>query len=198
MLHRERRENRLWNFDYDSNGCYFITICTKDRKNYFGEIVDKKMNLSEIGLNAEKCWKEIPNHFREIQLKDFVIMPNHMHGIIKIENIKFVGDLNNLIIGNLKDSFVGDGHARPLRYNPNDITCFLRSGNQKRQHQTIPVIMGSFKSAVSKIGHMTDKKFAWQRSYFDEFITNMKMYKNIVCYIKHNVDNWEDDEFNKE
>jgi len=64
--------------------------------------------------------------------------------------------------------------------------------------QAIPVVIGSFKSAVTKISHTIDTKFAWQRSYFDEFIKMKKMYKNIVCYIKHNVDNWENDEFNKE
>jgi len=60
-----------------SKGRYFITICTKNREYYFGEIIDIKMILSEIGKIAHKYWQEIPNHFSFAQLDKFVIMPNH-------------------------------------------------------------------------------------------------------------------------
>ena len=76
---------RLSSWDYSSNGAYFITICTKDRKHYFGEIMDAKMRLSEIGLFADTCWTNIPNHFPHFHLDEFIIMPNHIHGIVMIE-----------------------------------------------------------------------------------------------------------------
>ena len=77
---------RLKNWDYTFNGYYFITICTKNKECYFGEIIDDKMILSEIGKIAHKYWQEIPKHFPFAQLDKFVIMPNHMHGIIIIDN----------------------------------------------------------------------------------------------------------------
>lgn len=75
---------RLKNYDYSSNGYYFITICTKNRVHYFGKIIDQKMELSEIGKIAHKCWLEIPNHFPFVVLDESIIMPDHIHGIVVI------------------------------------------------------------------------------------------------------------------
>ncbi|MEJ5245220.1 MAG: hypothetical protein WHV28_05860 [Bacteroidota bacterium] len=76
---------RLQNWNYGWNAAYFVTICTHDRQNFFGDIVDGKMVLSEIGELANQYWLEIPNHFSFVQLGAFVIMPNHIHGIIIID-----------------------------------------------------------------------------------------------------------------
>ncbi|MBK7129110.1 MAG: hypothetical protein IPM74_03915 [Crocinitomicaceae bacterium] len=73
---------RLCGFDYTSAGSYFITICTKNRIPFFGQIVEGKMVLSEIGELAKTFWQEIPQHFPNAQLNEFIIMPDHMHGII--------------------------------------------------------------------------------------------------------------------
>lgn len=76
---------RLRNWDYGSNAIYFVTICTQNREHYFGEIADGQMNLSETGKMANRFWFEIPNHFPFVQLGEFVVMPNHVHGIIIID-----------------------------------------------------------------------------------------------------------------
>ena len=76
---------RLQNWDYGSNAAYFITICTKKRKHFFGEIINKEMQLNDAGKLAEQYWLEIPNHFPFIELGNFVVMPNHMHGILIID-----------------------------------------------------------------------------------------------------------------
>lgn len=75
---------RLKNWDYGSNGAYFITICTHHRIHYFGKIISQQMQLTGIGQMAEKYWLEIPNHFPFVELGNFVIMPNHMHGVLII------------------------------------------------------------------------------------------------------------------
>ncbi len=75
---------RLKNWDYSSNGNYFITMCTKYRRHLFGKIINGEMILSEIGKIAYKYWQEIPNHFLFVRLDKFVIMPDHIHGIINI------------------------------------------------------------------------------------------------------------------
>jgi putative transposase len=75
---------RYRGYDYSSPGKYFITICTKNKKPYFGEVVNGKMILSETGQIAEKFWREIPGHFPNIKLDEYIIMPDHIHGIIII------------------------------------------------------------------------------------------------------------------
>jgi REP element-mobilizing transposase RayT len=77
---------RMKNYDYASNGAYFITIVTQNRDHFFGDIVDNKMILNEIGKIAQKYWDEIPQHFPFIRLDEMVVMPNHIHGILWIDD----------------------------------------------------------------------------------------------------------------
>lgn len=76
---------RLRTRNYGWNAAYFVTICTKNREYFFGKIADGQMQLTDIGQIAEKCWNEIPQHFPFVQLGAFVVMPNHVHGIIVID-----------------------------------------------------------------------------------------------------------------
>ena len=86
---RYRNEStRLQNWDYRWEGAYFITFCTKNRKQYFGEVIDGKMNLSSIGVIADIFWHEIKNHSKNIRLGSFVVMPDHIHGVLIIEKDK--------------------------------------------------------------------------------------------------------------
>ncbi|MFJ1261191.1 transposase [Capnocytophaga canis] len=80
----KRRSIRLKGYDYSREGLYFITICCQNRAHYFGEIINEEMQLNEIGEIAQKCWRDIPNHFKNVLLHTFVVMPNHIHGIIEI------------------------------------------------------------------------------------------------------------------
>lgn len=77
---------RLKNWNYSSNGYYFITICTQNREHFFGKIINDEMRLSEIGKIAKEYWLEIPNHFPFVVLDEFTAMPNHIHGIVMIKN----------------------------------------------------------------------------------------------------------------
>ena len=82
LIQKERKLNRLKEYDYSKNGYYFITLCTKDGIEYFGKIENEEMILNQFGETAERCWKEIPNHYDNVEIDEFVIMPNHIHGII--------------------------------------------------------------------------------------------------------------------
>ena len=79
-----RKLNRLKDFDYLASGAYFITIYTKNRINFFGNIENCKVNLYNYGNLAKKYWKEIPKHYNDTIIDEFIIMPNHIHGIIMI------------------------------------------------------------------------------------------------------------------
>ena len=73
---------RWQNWDYRWAGAYFITICTGNREHYFGEIADGNMHLSGVGILADVFWYEIKNHATNVELGEFVVMPNHIHGIL--------------------------------------------------------------------------------------------------------------------
>jgi REP element-mobilizing transposase RayT len=78
------RSIRLKGHDYTSPGAYFITICTHQRQCLFGEIIDGEMQLNEFGKWVDACWKRLPTHFPHLQLDRFVVMPNHIHGILTL------------------------------------------------------------------------------------------------------------------
>ena len=77
-----RKSIRLRGYDYSQEGMYFITICTQDRLPLFGKIADEEMMSNESGIMAGKYWQAIPDHFPRVMLDEFVVMPNHVHGII--------------------------------------------------------------------------------------------------------------------
>lgn len=105
-----RKHIRLADWDYSSEGIYFLTICCHERQSFFGKIIENKMVFSETGSIALQCWKEIPHHFPHVKLDEFVIMPNHIHGIL-ILDYSLVGKPHDV------GSCHGDG-------TPNDtVTC---------------------------------------------------------------------------
>jgi REP element-mobilizing transposase RayT len=81
---RHRRSVRLQDYDYSQSGAYFVTICTQERTCMFGKIVDGAMQLNDAGIIVDQCWLNIPNHFPQVDLDAFIVMPNHVHGIIVI------------------------------------------------------------------------------------------------------------------
>jgi len=89
-----RHSIRLQGYDYTRPGVYFITIVAHDRKCLFGEIVNGDMRMNECGEMARQCWLEIPNHFPQTQLDEYIIMPDHIHGIIIINDFPIVGAKN--------------------------------------------------------------------------------------------------------
>ncbi len=86
---------RLQNWNYGWNGAYFITICTKNRIHYFGKVVNGRMQFSHIGIVADILWYEIKNHADHIELGEFVVMPNHIHGILILNDKNCDRNFNN-------------------------------------------------------------------------------------------------------
>ena len=84
MTYHNRKSPRAQRYDYTASAGYFVTICTKDRLHYFGEIVDGKMELNEIGKQTYSCWKMIETFHPHVLCDEFVCMPNHVHGILLV------------------------------------------------------------------------------------------------------------------
>lgn len=89
---------RLQNWDYRWGGAYFITICTQKREHYFGKIINGKMILSNVGVLANVFWYEIKNHSKNVKLGEFTVMPNHVHGVLILNDSDIIND--SQIIGN--------------------------------------------------------------------------------------------------
>lgn len=174
---------RLQTWDYSNNGAYFITICTQNREHFFGNIQNGIMQLSEIGKLAEQYWVEIPNHFSFIELGNFVVMPNHVHGILIINKI------NDLPLYESADT------RQCLVSTIDSNTTIGSSRFQNQGKNTISSIVGSYKSIVTKMSRQIHSDFGWQSRFHDHIIRNSKSFNNIQNYIFDNPLNWKSDKF---
>ncbi len=205
---------RLQNWNYANDGAYFITICTKNRENYFGKIVkgssdNYEMILSNCGVVADLLWFEIKNHAKNVELGPFIVMPNHIHGILILNgnNVETKNDVSPS-----PPPFVEARHALPLQMgeqsilgndsksgdNSNHSEKNKTIGQQRFQNQgknTISSIVGSYKSAVSKHCNRLGFNFAWQTNFYEHIIRDGNSFENIQNYIESNVQNWTKDEF---
>lgn len=168
---------RRQGYDYGQNGAYFITICTKNRLHFFGKIENGKMILNETGQLAEKFWSEIPIHFPFVKLGGFVVMPNHVHGILVIDrDITTVETLQCNVSTETTD--------------PNQ-----QMSNISPKPGTISTIIRSYKSVVTKYANHSGLAFGWQTRFHDHIIRNNRAYQRIENYIINNPKNWKDDRF---
>ena len=185
---------RLQNWDYGWDAIYFVTICTKDRIHYFGEINDGKIDLSPIGAVADVLWHELRNHFDNIELDAFVVMPNHIHGIIAINNAN--NRDNGTITGG---TTVETTHALSLQSPSQSPSQSPKTiGQQRFQHQgskTLSSIVGSYKSAVSRHAHRLGYEFSWQSRFYDNIVRDGATMNRIQNYIHNNPNNWNEDKF---
>ena len=185
---------RLQNWDYGWDGAYFITICTKNRRHYFGEIINSEMHLNETGKLAEKYWLEIPVHFPFIELGNFQVMPNHFHGILIIDKTKYGGNDRDKAMPCLCVDPVDPADPTAAVPAPTNKTI----GQLRFQNQgsgTISSILGSFKSIVSKYAHLINANFAWQSRFHDHIIRDALSFERIQNYIENNPKNWKEDKF---
>ena len=166
--HKSRKLNRLKEYDYSLNGEYFVTVCAKNRECLFGKIIEGKMRLSDIGKIAQRCWQEIPIHFPDAELDEFIIMPNHIHGIIVVGNNAAVGNKN---------------------------FCSLQW--QTKWACSLSSIIRGFKIGVTKWCRNNATQI-WQKSYYDHIIRNENSLNKIREYIKNNPLKWENDRNNTE
>jgi len=191
---RSRKSLRAKWWDYSRNGAYFITICTKDREHFFGEIRNGKMILSGTGIIADILWHEIPNRLPFVSLGEFVVMPDHVHGILILDKS---GDVNHPLFPNAANSSksVGMLHAT---YPQQQMDKEPQTGLKKSQtmsiispkSNTISVIIRSYKSAVTKHANRLGLKNGWQSLYHDRIIRDHEEYQRISEYIINNPQNW--------
>jgi putative transposase len=177
---------RLQEWDYGWNATYFITICTKDRLSFFGEVVEGEMMLSEIGQLAHQFLEQIPAHFQFVELDGFVVMPNHVHGIFildKGEDTQPPVETRHRLVSTISGPSLQE----------------QRTLGQSRFHhppkQTLSTIIGSYKSVVTKHARRISEDFGWQAGFHDHIIRNQDSHRKIEDYILNNPFTWEKDKF---
>lgn len=172
LLIKKRKHIRLKEYDYSLTGSYFVTICTKNRANWFGEIIDDNVNRNGIGNIAYRCWKELAQHFSNIIMDEFVIMPNHVHGII----------------------IIVDQSCRDVQLNIPTKEYFSKISPKSH---SLGVIIRTYKAAVTtacmQSGYVD---FQWQKGYYDHIIRNERSLHKIREYIRTNPERWTKDKEN--
>ncbi|QBN19348.1 transposase [Flavobacterium nackdongense] len=177
--------SRLKNWDYGENGAYFITICTRNREHFFGEIAtvdgENEMQFNEIGLLANEFWVEIPKHFPFVELGNYQVMPNHVHGILIIDKNN---DVDDLVVETLQCNVSAENEIKNEQM-----------ANISPKPGTISTIIRSYKSVVTKNSHYIHADFEWQERFHDHIIRDAESFEKIQNYIENNVANWKDDKF---
>jgi putative transposase len=169
-----RRSIRLVDYNYSLAGAYFVTICINDRKSILGDIKNGNVDLSPIGEIAHQCWKEIPNHFDYVELDAFIVMPNHLHGIIVLN----------------KD-------CRGVQLNAPDrrTANYYKSISTKKG--TLSVIIRTYKASVTTQCRKRKYDFhGWQRNYYEHIVRNEDVLGHIREYIVSNPLQWKFDREN--
>jgi REP element-mobilizing transposase RayT len=162
---------RVTEWDYSSNGYYFVTICTKNQECFFGNVIDSKVVLTSIGEIARQYWQAIPEHFQEVKLDEFIVVPNHLHGIVIISNVETC-------------------HGMSLQ-KPSNRNIFT-----KPLSGPLSTVINQYKCTVTrecrKIGY---SDFSWQSRFYEHIIRNEKSLQKIRQYIMNNPVKWELDEY---
>ncbi|KZL49421.1 transposase [Nodularia spumigena CENA596] len=192
---------RLPNRDYSQNGWYFVTICTYEREWLFGDVVNGQVHLSEIGKIAEKFWVEIPQHSQHTYIDAYVIMPNHVHGIIIIDNPECREISESKDVNQCRDVT----QCRDVPWNVSttsgddfdDTDVYRNLSKISPKAGSLSVIIRSYKAAVTRWCKMNGySNFAWQQRFFDKIIRADGSVDKIREYIINNPLKWEYDKNN--
>lgn len=172
---------RLRGWDYSADGYYFITVCTKNRECFLGRIENGKMLPSPAGKVVEEEWKRTEQVRTDVRLDAWIMMPNHVHGIVILQNRTGKSSVETPRWG----VSVGRG------------VSFTKDAKAKLHAGSLGAVIGQFKSVSTKrIRAAGVHDFAWQPRFYDRIIRDENAWAEIQTYILNNPDAWEEDEEN--
>jgi len=172
---------RLQDYNYASPGAYFVTVVTHNRECLFGNLVDGKVVLNGMGKIVEECWYDLPNHYSYITLDQFIVMPNHIHGIVIINN-----------------AAVETGHIVETGLRPVSTTTTTTTTTTTKNHGLSEIVRALKSFSARKINKLRKTKnlLVWQSRFYDHIVRDEKSLNNIREYIMNNPLNWETDNEN--
>ena len=181
---------RLQNWDYSRVAVYFITICTANRDHFFGIVKNNEMVYSDIGAIVAQEWVKTPEIRPDMNLElgEFMVMPNHFHGVIFIGNNEFNGR-------DAMHRVSTDDNIDAMRRVSTDDNIYKNEFGP--QSKNLSSIIRGFKSAVTVQAKKINPDFGWQARFHDHIIRNPKSYDTISQYIIDNPKKWGEDEFHK-
>lgn len=198
-----RQSIRLRGYDYSQNGLYFITICTQNREHLFGRITNGQMALNPMGEIAHNEWFKTESMRPNIRLHEFIVMPNHIHGIIEIIPVgaHCMRPLDTRphdappTTDNHGQSEPGDGQSGRVQRAPTNTATTIFVGQRA---PTVGDIVRGYKSAVTKrineIRNMSGVP-VWQRNYHEHMIRNETAHLKIADYTQTNPQRWQEDTY---
>ena len=181
-----RQSIRLREYDYSQPGAYFITVCTQHKECNLGELINGEIQFTVRGMIASVFWLEISHHFSNVELDQFILMPNHIHGIIFIKD-KNIAEINTM--GGETQPTMG-GETPPLREG--------KKGKNKGKN-TLGQIVAYYKYRTTKIINQIDEtpgQRIWQRNFYDRIIRTEKALHIMRQYIATNPQRWNKDLYN--
>ena len=188
-----RRSIRLPGYDYSQEGWYFITICTQKWLCLFGEIVQNRMQLNDAGLMVEEWWKKSTDKFPHVQIDEYVVMPNHFHGIISIGVVHHgVGATPCGRPQNHHEPGQSHGNARNGLGRPHGAAPTI--GDVVRWFKTMTT--NQYIRGVKQNGWKPFFKKLWQRNYYEHVIRDEEELNHYRQYVTDNPANWQTDEEN--
>ena len=176
-----RKSLRLKNFNYSNAGAYFLTICSQDMRCIFGDVINGEMILNEAGQMVMDVWSEIPRNYPGFQLDEYILMPNHFHGVIW----KTKSDVGVCPLAYPSEASVQTGQPRGVAP-----TSLFDVVYQFKSLTTNKYIKGVKYSIFPPFN-----KRLWQRNYYERIIRNEIELNNTRQYILDNPKNWKDDEY---
>ena|SRR3990172_8475287 len=177
-----RRSFRLKGYDYSQTGGYFVTIVAWQREMLFGEIVDGEMKLNEFGKIAAEKWQWLEIRYEYVELGEWIIMPNHIHGILVIRD-NGRGGSRSAPMDDMRSAKKGDSRIAPTPI----------------KHKPLGGLIGAFKTVSTKQINLlqnTEGQIVWQRNYYEHIIRNEREMDRIARYIESNPSTWVDDDEN--
>jgi putative transposase len=198
---------RLKNWDYGWNASYFVTICTKNRTYFFGDVKNGKMILNDIGVITQNIWQKIPEYFPYARLDAYVVMPNHIHGILTIDksnggiaddrgNISDGGIEKTRLIASLLHGKTGEtaktGESGTTENTP---PGGITGDKNPMINENLSKIIRWYKGRTTYETRKIQADFAWQPRFYDIIIRNEESYFRISEYIKNKPSKWQKDGF---
>lgn len=195
-----RRSIRLKRYDYSQKGLYFITLCCKDKTHLFGQIIDGEMVLNAFGKIVFAEWEATPEIRKNISLGAFIIMPNHIHGILKID---YTTSHKQTGAGKFKSpsqtiGAIARGYKGATTRKMKDCLKKLEAEKESRRGELHSPTKHREKGECNSPQQMRLKiseGSIWQRDYYDIIIRNERALKNISAYIINNPSKWKEDKF---